>query len=184
MGVDFFWYRCYNIRIGLKIILVLMNMVFFTADLHIGHRAICKYRTQFTIPQEHDEYIIQMWNETITKAKHQVWVLGDMFIKNKYYDFDDILKKLHGTIRLISGNHDYMPAYFNKKILIQTGLVKKYGFWLSHCPIHPQELRNHKNIHGHIHGIDNQLNDDRYINVNCEFWNYKPVSLEYLKSLP
>lgn len=30
-------------------------------------------------------------------------------------------------------------------------LVKYKGFWLSHAPIHPEELRGCKNIHGHCH---------------------------------
>ena len=157
-----------------------MSAVFFTADTHFGHRNICKYRPQFASPQEHDEHIIKQWNGVIKKAHHQVWVLGDMCIKNKLYDFDSIISRLKGTIHVITGNHCYLPAY--SKIHVANGILKKYGFWLSHYPIHPQELRGKKNIHGHIHGIENLLKDDRYINVNCEFINYTPISLEQIRA--
>ncbi len=156
-----------------------MSKVFLTADLHIGHRNICKYRSEFSSPAEHDECIIDNWNSVVTKARYQVWVLGDMYVKNKYYDFDSITSRLNGTIHIITGNHCYDTAYHSMHIAV--GLVKKYGFWLSHCPMHPQELRGRRNIHGHIHGVENQLCDDRYINVNCEFWGYTPVNLELIR---
>ena len=158
-----------------------MSKVFFTADLHIGHMAICKYRPQFATPAEHDEYIIERWNSVVTKAKYQVWVLGDMLMKNNFYDMDKIINRLNGTIQLITGNHDHLPYYDNSRINIRNGIFKKYGFWLSHCPIHPQELRGNQNIHGHIHGVENQLHDDRYINVNCEFHAYTPVDLDRIR---
>lgn len=154
-----------------------MSKVFFIADTHFGHRNICKYRSQFSSPQEHDELLISNWNKVVIKKKYQVWVLGDMCICNDKYNFDDLIKGLNGTIRIITGNHCYLPAY--KNLRIETGLVKKYGFWLSHCPIHPQELRGHKNIHGHIH--DKTIDDDRYICVCPEHIDYKPIELEEIR---
>ncbi len=157
-----------------------MSKVYLTSDLHIGHKAICKYRTRFKTTKEHDEYIVNNWNEII-KKRDVVWVLGDMCMKNKDYDMKKIISSLNGNINLITGNHCHLPYYNHNKIKIMNGLIKKYGYWLSHAPIHPQELRGKKNIHGHLHSNHNKLNDERYINVNCEFWDYKPVCLEQLK---
>ena len=154
-----------------------MSRVFFIADTHFGHRNICKYRPEFSSPEEHDEYIVQQWNSVVTKAKFQVWCLGDMCIKNKYYDFNALLSRLHGTIHVITGNHCYSPAY--AKLHVANGLVKRYGFWLSHFPIHPDELRGKKNIHGHVHR--ETIQDLRYINVSCENVGYTPVELETLR---
>lgn len=159
-----------------------MSKVFFTADQHFGHRAICKYRTEFTSAQEHDAYLVESWNKVVTKHKYIVWVLGDFCIQNKTYDFAKLISSLNGEIRVVTGNHDYLPAYVHDKIQVMNGVCKKYDFWLSHCPVHPNEIRGKKNLHGHIHGAHNQLNDSRYINVNCEFWGYKPVDLDYLRS--
>jgi len=158
-----------------------MSKVFFIADTHFGHRNICKYRSQFSTPQEHDEFIIKNWNSLVTKSKYQVWVLGDMFMRNKYYDFNTIINRLQGTIRVVPGNHCYLPAYKHNKIVLESGLVKKYGFWLSHCPIHPQELRGKRNIHGHVH--DKTISDINYINVCVENINYEPIELEKIRGV-
>ena len=101
-----------------------------------------------------------------------------MFIKNKDYDFTKILNSLNGTIRLITGNHDDINSYPSS--ILERGLVKKYGFWLSHAPIHPDELRGFKNIYGHTH--KNIIPDNRYINVCCENVGYTPISLEEIKA--
>ena len=158
-----------------------MSKVFFISDTHFGHRAICKYRTEFKTIAENDEHIISSWNSVVTKHKYIVWVLGDMCIKNKEYDFSTLISRLNGNINLITGNHCWLPAYEHNKIKVMNGLYKKYGFWLSHAPIHPDELRGKKNIHGHVHY--KSLLDKRYINVCCEVINYKPVELDYIRSL-
>lgn len=159
-----------------------MGNIFFISDLHFGHRAICKYRTEFKSPEEHDEYIIQQWNNTVKKSKNIVWVLGDFCMDNKQYDYKKIIDRLVGNINLITGNHCYLPAYNHNKIKVMNGVLKKYGFWLSHAPIHPDELRGHKNIHGHVHY--KSINDIRYINVCCEVVGYKPLELEEIRRKP
>lgn len=158
-----------------------MSQTFFISDTHFGHRSICKYRSQFVTPKEHDEYIIDRWNKTVRKEKNIVWCLGDMCIKNKYYDFKSIIKSLRGTIHLIPGNHCHMEAYKDTKVKIFPGMFKKYGYWLSHCPIHPVELRGKKNIHGHVH--DKTINDKNYYNVCVENIDYKPIDLDELRRI-
>ena len=158
-----------------------MSQVFFISDLHFGHRNICKYRPQFKNPAEHDEFIVSNWNEVVNKQKYIVWVLGDFCIKNKLYDFDRLISRLNGNINLITGNHCWMPAYKHNKINLMPGLVSKYGFWLSHCPIHTEELRGKKNIHGHVH--NKTLDDERYINVCVENVDYKPINLDEIRGM-
>ena len=141
-------------------------MVYFISDTHFGHREICKYRPMFSSTEEHDEFIIENWNKVITKARQQIWVLGDMCIRNNRYDMNKLIHRLNGTINLITGNHCHMPYYrYNGSIVLRNGLVKKYGFWLSHAPIHPEELRGKYNIHGHVH--DKTLDDSRYFNLKA-----------------
>ena len=164
-----------------------MSQVFHIGDPHIGHRNICKYRPQFADPQEHDENFIDNWNGTVRKKHDTVWVHGDFLIKNDDYDMNYILSRLNGTIKVIPGNHDYMPYY--PKGMVWNGLHSKYGYWLSHAPIHPDELRGKKNIHGHVHEklikrVDTLLRevvDERYICVCCEHVNYTPISLEEIR---
>lgn len=155
-----------------------MNQIFFIADTHFGHGAICKYRPQFSCPEEHDEFIISNWNSVVTKARQHVWCLGDMCFKNKYYAFDTLLSRLNGTIHVVPGNHCYLPAY--KNLIKERALVARYGFWLSHAPIHPAELRGRCNVHGHVHYAT--LNDKRYFNVSCENIAYTPIDLDVIKT--
>ena len=161
-----------------------MSKVFFIADTHFGHRNICKYRP-FKDPKEHDELIIENWNKVVTKRKCIVWVLGDMCIENKYYNMNDTINRLNGTINVITGNHCHLPYYnaingiSNGKINVRNGISKKYKCWLSHCPIHPNELRGSKNIHGHVH--NKTIDDKRYINVCAENINYTPISLDEIR---
>ena len=161
-----------------------MSLVYFIADTHFGHRSILKYRPEFESTYEHDELQIENWNNKVKKAHDIVWVLGDVVMKNELYDFDEIFRRLHGIIRIIVGNHDDIHYYktsplLNKRFHLWTGLHSAYGHWLSHAPIHPQELRGKKNIHGHVH--NKTIPDDRYINVCAEQVNYTPVSLEQIR---
>jgi len=162
-----------------------MGLVYFTADTHFGHRTICKYRPEFSSPAQHDEVIIDNWNKTVKKSHDIVWVLGDVVIKNKDYDFDSILNRLRGIIRIIVGNHDDIHYYktsalLNKRFHLWNGMHKAYGYWLTHAPIHPDELRGKKNIHGHVH--NKTIPDDRYINVCVDNIGYTPVSLEEIRN--
>lgn len=145
---------------------------------HLGHKNICKYRPQFHYPEEHDECIIQNWNSIIRKKNQIVWVLGDFLIHNNKRDIPLLLSRLNGTIKVIPGNHDCMDYY--PKEMIQPGLVKKYGYWLTHCPIHPQELRGHKVIYAHVH---NHIIPDKenYFCVCAEQINFTPISLEEIR---
>ena len=152
-------------------------MIYLIADTHFGHRAICKYRPQFSSPEEHDEYVIERINSVVRKAREQLWILGDVCIKNPAYDFPKLLRRLHGTLHIITGNHDYLPVY--NGFHVTTALVKKYGFWLSHCPIHPQELRGFYNIHGHVHY--KTVDDPRYVNVCCENVDFRPVHIDEIR---
>lgn len=61
-------------------------------------------------------------------------------------------------------------------ILIQLPLFSYKNTWISHCPIHPQELRNRDgNIHGHLH--NSIVPDLRYFNVNLDVNGYDFVPL-------
>ena len=44
--------------------------------------------------------------------------------------------------------------------------LKEHGMWLSHAPIHPDELRGKPSVHGHCHYANIQLDgkdDPRYL---------------------
>lgn len=58
--------------------------------------------------------------------------------------------------------------------------LKKYKeFWLSHAPIHPQELRGKYNLHGHMHF--ETVDDPHYLNLCLEHTGYTPIYLNEVR---
>lgn len=155
-----------------------MSTVYFWSDLHLGHKNIHKFRTQFKDEQDHFEYIKSTWKATVNKHD-KVFILGDCcFTLKALKEFETWA----GRKVLILGNHDT-----DRKLSMQDlmyyydeihSLYKHKEFWLSHCPIHSDELRGKYNIHGHTH--HHVINDNRYINV-CVEQHTSPVSIDLLR---
>lgn len=80
-----------------------MSNVFFTSDLHLGHRKVAELRG-FGSTTEHDIEIVSAWNRVVRKGD-QVWVLGDLAVSSPDYALE-ILGELPGEKHLIWGNHD------------------------------------------------------------------------------
>lgn len=157
---------------------------YFTSDWHLGHRVITKYRSQFKTIEEHDNAIFAE-AEKLTK-RDIIFVIGDFL-----FDCDDFeyylerISKLSCRIKLIMGNHDSLKLYSQtiaKNIEIQLPLFTYKSFWISHCPIHPDELRNRiGNIHGHLHNAT--LDDNRYFDVGLDKNNFKFINWEDIKEI-
>lgn len=169
-----------------------MSNVFFVSDLHLGHLRAKDFPGRkdmgFATEWEHDEFICANWNSRVGK-NDTVYVLGDVAFNT---DALDRLEVLNGQKRLVRGNHDVFGSnrylvYFDHIF----GFVKlKYGgqrYWLSHCPIHPAELRGAINIHGHVHtntirNEDGEI-DKRYWNVCIENIGWEPRTIAELAEL-
>lgn len=86
--------------------------IWFTSDLHIGHKNIIKHCPQRAIeggfdPEDivaHDRWIIEKWNNTV-KKQDIVYINGDFIIQSRDYAVR-ILSQLKGKKHLILGNHD------------------------------------------------------------------------------
>ncbi len=149
--------------------------IFFISDLHIGHKSILKfsgdYRAGTTI-DEHDEWIKDSWNKVVQK-RDLVYVLGDVCFNREKLPMFSAMK---GNKILIRGNHDeFMTKEYLNYFTEVYGLYKRYGIWMSHAPIHPDELRNKPNIHGHVH--HKTIQDPRYFNACVENLKGTPVPL-------
>lgn len=161
-----------------------MNETYFIGDLHFGHKKILEFSPERggTNILEHNEWIISQWN-SVVKKNDMVWVMGDVAFSQEGLQ---CVSRLRGNKKLVRGNHDTQSTqaylkYFNNVF----GIVKESGFWLSHAPIHPQELRGKRNICGHMHSknilLENGELDDRYINVSVEQINGIPISFTEIK---
>lgn len=160
-----------------------MNNQYIISDLHLGHHNMALKRG-FNNSEEHDSYLINQWNSIVGK-KDTVYVLGDITMEKKtpYH----LLDQLNGIKNIVLGNHDRrqdIPELL-KYVNSVSGMVQLKGLILTHCPIHPSQLKRfRKNVHGHTHdkfvkrfGI---FKDHRYINVSAEVINYKPVLISEL----
>lgn len=163
-----------------------MSNVYYIADAHFGHKNILNFRKEFSSIEEHDSFIMDNILSIVTKRDTLIMV-GDMFFTYKaLYEKGELLRKAPGWIHLVLGNHDTdKPERAENVGRMWTmfdsvhGLTSRNGFWLSHAPIHPVELRGKKNIHGHVH--TQTIDDERYINVSCENVRYKPISLNDIR---
>lgn len=140
-----------------------MANVWFTSDLHFGHKNIANFRKEVSSESDNRYRIMTDWRNLVTK-RDDVYVLGDAaFTMDTLQEFYN----LPGRKFLVRGNHDefkdvvYYPHFENI-----YGLKKYKEFWLSHAPIHPDELRGKANLHGHVHY--QSINDPRYMNMCVE----------------
>ena len=164
-----------------------MSIVRFIADLHFSHQNMAK-RRGFSTVEEHDEHIIAQWNSVVNK-RDVTYILGDITMeKSAPYP---LLDRLNGIKHIVLGNHDRRQD--TKKLFDYAesigGMLQYKGIFLTHCPIHSDELNYGiaKNIHGHIHDkvvmkmLDGwEVPDERYFCVSCEQVDYLPKSLEEL----
>ncbi len=163
-----------------------MATIFFTSDLHDGHRAIPKYRGSF-VPsivdvESNREFIRDNWRAT---KRDTVILLGDIFFAKDSHEF---IKTLPGNKTTLLGNHDVesngrskiediltcskIAGVVKRKVVID-GVPRK--IWLQHTPMHPSELRGCLMGHGHIHDEQKdyqnrgtELFDQRYMNFNID----------------
>lgn len=139
-----------------------MSKFWWTSDLHFKHRRIVELtnRGQETTAENHEEWLIDLWNSTVDKSDCVIH-LGD-FCFGKNYEGVDILNKLNGHKILIKGNHDNSDAV-KKYSKVQTVMsVREYyehkyenqDVVMFHFPIsawHKQH-RGSWHLHGHCHG--------------------------------
>lgn len=161
-----------------------MSTVRFYSDPHFGHDNMAVKRG-FSNADEMNEHIISEWNKIVGK-RDVTYILGDITMeKSKFYP---LLNRLNGLKKVILGNHDkpqHIPEllkYVNSvcaMVKYKDKVTGKTAF-LIHCPIHPNELdyRVSYNIHGHVH--ENNIDDERYLNVSAEALDYSPRTFEEL----
>lgn len=154
-----------------------MSNVYFAGDLHFGHIGITKFRNVKS-EEEHREMIIENFNRVLGK-RDTLWLMGDIAFTA------DMIKEIErikcGNKYLVLGNHDYKNVRLWLSVVNDVfGITKQKGLWLSHAPIHPEELRGKVNVHGHVHYATVQ--DDRYVNASLENTGFMPVSLNQIRA--
>lgn len=166
-----------------------MSNVYVIGDLHFGHKNVTRFRTEFDSSAEHDEVLCDRWRQTVSD-RDLVYVLGDAA-------FDEAglwrIRDLPGRKRLVRGNHDCLSTCLYMCVFEEIyGLLHKKRVWLSHAPVHPDELRGRLCVHGHVHRNTLQRStgeyamtpDDRYFNASAEMIDYTPYNFADLPHFP
>lgn len=162
-----------------------MSKVYITSDWHIGHNGIAsKFRTQFPSDDAHDDYVLGCARAVVGKNDVLI-VVGDVTWCNagiqKIKDAEFPCKMI-----MIAGNHDTLPTASYLRIFHSIHGVYMYkGFWITHMPVHPNELLGRQNIHGHCHrgGPWENNKEKDYFNAILEYNDYLPVNLQKIRKL-
>lgn len=161
-----------------------MCQVKFISDLHISHKNVLNFSPQHRLNadsiESHDLMLMHLIRNSVTK-RDRLYILGDLILGDASLDiFDSIpCDKI-----LVRGNHDdrFNASDFLTVFKDVLGIVLYKKHWLTHCPIHPDELRGKGNIHGHVHtnSIRDHYHqpDPRYINVCVEALDGVPIAYQ------
>lgn len=161
-----------------------MADIWLISDTHFGHKNILGYSNRpFNSVKEMDEALVENWNSRV-KPGDKVYHLGDVFFGPRE-EFQPLWAKLHGSKRLVVGNHDDIKYLSNGSFFKKVYLWRVFTEWnllLTHVPVHESSIHERikeaggVNVHGHIHEKESPVGP--YKCVCVEHTNYFPIHIE------
>jgi calcineurin-like phosphoesterase family protein len=169
-------------------------MIFFTADLHLGHANIIKHCDRpFASVDEMDGHLMSAWNARVHSGD-TVYILGDLIFRSAASPAS-YLEALNGKKHLILGNHDKdwikkidLTKYFVSVERFVEFSDGQHTMTLCHYPLMSWNhmAKGSYMIHGHIHN-----NRDAFyfpmlrkmpnlLNAGVEINHFKPVRFDEL----
>ncbi len=142
-------------------------MIFYTADLHIGHKNVINMSNRpFSSVDEMNISLVNNWNSVVSE-EDEVYIIGDVLFNLKKHT-DLYITQLKGKKHLIVGNHDIQNL--DKEVF--TSCFESINDYLCiddegrkvvlfHYPILEWNgyFRGYYHIYGHIHNnFDNFAN--------------------------
>jgi len=155
------------------------NRIFFTSDLHLGHKRILEYTNRpFENIDTMNTAIVDNWNKKVT-ANDLVYHVGDFSFGNSAREWE---QKLHGDIVHIEGNHDKnngVKTYIVKCIMHFGGK----SIFVQHRPPSSQfeiPIGVDFCICGHVHQLwrHKWVGGIPVINVGVDVWGFEPISVD------
>jgi calcineurin-like phosphoesterase family protein len=177
-------------------------VIWFTADLHLGHGNIIGYTGRpYAGAEEMNAALVAGWNDVVDDGD-TVWVLGD-FALGRIAETLPMVGALRGRKILLTGNHDrcwigngrraddwiprYLDAGFSEVLQgTVTASVDGASVLLCHFPYEGDSLdvdrhlehrppdRGDWLLHGHVHERWGQ--NGRMINVGVDACGFRPIS--------
>jgi len=165
-------------------------MIWFTGDLHLGHRAVINMcERPFESVEEMNEILIRNFNSCV-KQKDTVYILGDITHKIPVTEANCLVDRLNGKKILCRGNHDkeYDTELFDGIYDYLEIAVSGVNVSLMHYPMMewPKSGRGSLHLHGHIHSKGDYNLQQREAgilryDVGVDANYYYPVSIEQVK---
>lgn len=172
-----------------------VQKIWFTSDHHFGHQNIIRFSNRpFASTAEMNEVMVQRWNARVAPGD-VVYHLGD-FAFLPPPGIRALREQLHGTIRLLRGNHDksidacascfdWIKDYYELKVEDADAVGGKRKIILLHYALRVWNASHHGawHLYGHSHG---ELPDDPAslsLDVGVDCHNFYPISYEEVKSL-
>ena len=168
-----------------------MPTIYFTSNQQFGRpSAIRDFARPFETVEEMNQSLINLWNSTV-KLDDIVYVLG-----NFAWDpttAEDVIKKLNGTIIFVQGEHDNAIVDLTKRKVMphHAALIEPLfssstdKISLSYWPLHewPGKSKGYYHFFGYPNKKYKTDHKKRMVNVSCDFWSYKPKSLDSIMDL-
>ncbi len=174
-------------------------MIFFTSDLHFGHRNIINLSQRpFEDLAHMHRTLILNWNARV-QPEDEIYILGDFSYKSDVGEINRILKRLNGKKYLIIGNHDTYIDYPDFDRLAFEWIkhyhvldYQKRKFVLFHYPILEWQgfFRDTVHLYGHVHNSSKDpeqkkrldILGNRAFNVGVDVNDFFPVDINSLLS--
>ncbi|OGW80329.1 MAG: phosphoesterase [Omnitrophica bacterium RIFCSPLOWO2_12_FULL_44_17] len=170
------------------------SKIFFTADLHLGHKNAIKYCNRpFKTVEEMNEVLIKNWNK-IVSDKDNIYVVGDFALMGPKKT-EEVLKNLKGRKFLIRDNHDkslkesmalkyfeWIKDYYLLKVQ-DSGAIQKIVLFHYALRTWDSAHSGSWSLYGHSHG---NLKDDSTslsLDVGVDCHNFRPISYEEVKEI-
>lgn len=164
-------------------------MIWFTSDLHLGHRAIINLCNRpFDTVCEMNENLINNFNSCV-RRNDTVYILGDIAHRTPVEEINILISRLNGKKILCKGNHDkiYNPELFDSIYDFLEVALNGINVSLMHYPMMEWTKSRHGSLHlhGNIHSKGDcnlqQRNEGilRY-DVGVDANNFYPVSIEQI----
>jgi len=176
-------------------------MIYFTSDLHFGHKNVIRFCDRPYKDLDHMEcMIINKFNETVG-PEDTTYFLGDIFFYSNNEKIENVLSRMNGRKILIRGNHDRKGPNSLENLgfdlVLEEAKIKlngkriilsHYPYWLKDDTLdtryehrRPQDMGEWL-LHGHTHDSKKINLDNRMIHVGIDAWN-RPVSESEISSL-
>ncbi len=163
-------------------------MIYFTSDLHLGHRFALEHRPMFSSVDEMNEVLINNINHIVT-SNDTLYILGDASYRLESDQASELIRSILCKKILIRGNHDkrYDGDVFEDIFEYLEIKYNKQKFILCHYPFVCWNQMRHGsvNLHGHIHSGP-EYNEENHTagrlqyDVGVDANNYNPVSIDQI----